>query len=287
MDNWSIENVIACIYEDDIKSYNKEYIDLLEAIILWDDLYYPENTYSSWWKYIDQEHSIKRIIKPIQDDEKDFNDEIEEILKNIHNTNNFTKTVYEGAVKYMLFSNKNGLNYFPCEKRCIFLEQSNLFNSFKDVSRFDLIGTLDKEIMKYYEELNKFFGKNVFSFELPLLADYIIQNTPNSMSHIDFAIKLRQDRHIVNYRKYLNEIEMAINTAQWNKLLKFEEETKGLVKDIFEEKNIVDSISVNLLALPSFSVSTTNLPFKKNLHLSFLHKLGKFAYKERKNSSLL
>ncbi len=75
---------------------------------------------------------------------------------------------------------------------------------------------------------------------------------------------------------------MAINNAQWNKLLKFEEETKGLVRDIFETKKIVDSISMNLLALPSFSISTANLPFKKNIHLSFLRKLGKFAYKDRK-----
>lgn len=60
MDNWSIENIIVCVYENDNKSYSKEYIDLLEAIILWDELYYPDNTYSSWWKYIGQDHSIKK-----------------------------------------------------------------------------------------------------------------------------------------------------------------------------------------------------------------------------------
>lgn len=282
MDNWSIENIITCIYEEDGKSYNKEYIDLLEAIVLWDDLYYPENTYSLWWKYIGQDHCIKKIIKPLQDDEREFDDKIKEILKSINNTNNFSETVNRGAVKYLLLSNKNGLNYFPCEKRCIFLEQSNLFNIFKFISRFDIVGTLDKEIMKYYEELNNFFGKNIFSFEIPLLADFIIQNTPDNMSHINYAIKLREDKYVVAYRKYLNEIEIAINCAQWDKLSKFGQETKGLVKDIFEAKRVVDSISVNLLALPSFSISTANLPFKKKMHLSFLRKLGKFAYKGRK-----
>ena len=185
-------------------------------------------------------------------------------------------------MKYLLLSNKYGLNYFPCEKRCIFLEQSDLFNSFKFINRFEIIRTFDKEIIKYYEELNNFFGKNVFSFEIPLLADFIIQNTPNNMTHIDYAIKLREDRHVVAYRRYLNEIEVAINCAQWDKLSKFEQETKELVRDIFEAKKVVDSISVNLLALPSFSISTANLPFKKKIHLSFLRKLGKFAYKERK-----
>lgn len=281
MDNWSIENIIAYVNEEDSKSYNKEYIDLLEAIVLWDNIFYPENTYSSWWKYVGKDHSINKIIKPIQDNAEAFRGEIEEILNNINNTNNFTEIISKGAVKYMLLSNKNGLNYFPCEERCIFLEKSDLFDNFKNISRFDIIRTLDKEIVKYYEELHKFFGKNIFSFEIPLLADFIIQNTPNNMSHIDYAIKLREDRHVVAYRKYLDEIEMAFNSAQWDKILKFEQETKGLVKDIFEEKKFVDSISVNLLALPSFNISIANFPFKKNVHLNFLRRLGKFAYKER------
>ena len=72
------------------------------------------------------------------------------------------------------------------------------------------------------------------------------------MSHIDYAIKLREDKYVVAYRKYLNEIEIAINCAQWDKLLKFEQETKGLVKDIFEAKRVVDSISVKSFSLTLF-----------------------------------
>lgn len=287
VDNWSIENIVVdCDLKADKKSYNKEYIDLLEAIVLWDDLYYPENTFSSGWKYFAHNHSIRKIVKPLDYKEEEFSDEIEEILEGIDKTNNFTEIVSKGAVKYMLFSNKIGLNYFPCQKRCVFLEQSNLFDNLKKINRFDIIGTFDKEIIKYYEELNDFFGKNLFTFELPLLADFIIQNTPDNMSNIDYAIKLRNDRHVVAYRKYLNEIEIAINNAKWNELLKFEEETKGLVRDIFGSKEVIDSISVNLLALPSFSISVDNLPFKRNIHLSFLRRLGKFAYKERKYNHL-
>ena len=39
--------------------------------------------------------------------------------------------------------------------------------------------------------------------------------------------------------------------------------------DIFEEKRVIDSISMNLVALPSFNIPTANLPFKKKIHLSF------------------
>lgn len=94
---------------------------------------------------------LKKITKPTQDDENEYSSEVEELLKSINNANNFTETVNKGAVKYMLLSNRNGLNYFPCEKRCMFLRQSNLFNNCKCIRRFEIIGTLDKEIMKYYE----------------------------------------------------------------------------------------------------------------------------------------
>lgn len=279
LDNWSIENIITCSTESDKINYSKEYMDLLEAIVLWDDLYYPENSYSSWWKYIAEDHSINKIIQPLHYDEDEFNDEIDKKLKGIGGTRDFTDNVVNGAVRYMLLSNKNGLNYFPCNKRCLFLEQSKLYDNLKNINRFDIMRTFDREIVKYYKELNNFFGKNIFVFEFPVLVNYIIQNTPSNMSYIDYAIKLREDKRVVAYREYLNEIEVAINNTQWDKLRKFEKETKGLVRDIFETRELIDSISVNLLALPSFNVPISNLPSKKNVHLCFLRKLGDFAYK--------
>lgn len=279
LDNWSIENIITCSTESDKTNYRKEYMDLLEAIVLWDDLYYPDNSYSSWWKYIAEDHSINKILQPLHSDEDEFNDEIDEKLKGICGTREFTDNVIIGALRYMLLSNKNGLNYFPCNKRCLFLEQSNLYDNLKNINRFDIMRTFDREIVEYYKELNDFFGKNIFVFEFPVLVNYIIQNTPSNMSYIDYAIKLREDKRVVAYREYLNEIEIAINNTQWDKLRKFEKETKGLVRDIFETRELIDSISVNLLALPSFNVPISNFPSKKNVHLCFLRKLGNFAYK--------
>lgn len=55
------------------------------------------------------------------------------------------------------------------------------------ISRFDIIRTFDKEIITYFNDLNNFFffgGGDVFSFELPLFVDFIIQNTPNNMRRI-------------------------------------------------------------------------------------------------------
>lgn len=171
MDNWSVENIVTCNSEDNCKSYNKEYIDLLEAVILWDNLYYPENEYSTFWKYFGQDQSIKKIIKPLQYAEVDFADEIEKILKDVPYLGDFKEIVAKGAIKYLLLSNKNGLNYYPCEKRSIFLEQNNfLYNLLKDkelINRLELMRIFDGEIIKYYEELNNFFKKIYLHLKFP------------------------------------------------------------------------------------------------------------------------
>lgn len=283
LDNWGICKIITRTSGfDNEKYWNKEYIDLLEAIVLWDDLYYPENEYSYWWKRLGVTHSINNIVKPIKNERNKFDKEIDIMIKNIPKIDDFPELVSVGALRYMLFSNKLGINYLPCKERSLFLEQSNFCYSWENIDRLGIIDVFDKEVIKYYKELNDFFGKNIFTFEFPLLIDYIIQNTPDNMSYIEYAIKLREDKCVVAFRRYLNEVEIAINNAEWNKLFKFEKETKGLVNDIFQHKKFVESISINLLALPSFNIAVSNLPFKKNIHLSFLRNLGNFAYKNRK-----
>lgn len=98
--------------------------------------------------------------------------ETEIILDDIRDKFVFTDNVGIGGIRYTLLSNKYGLNYFPCEKCSVFLNQIGFNSDFID--RCDIMNVLDREILKYYSELNDFFGKNVFTFELPVLADYII-----------------------------------------------------------------------------------------------------------------
>lgn len=279
LDNWSIENVVS--NSSELNTQNKKYFDLLEAIVLWDNLYYPDNSYSTWWKHIGQDHIINKVVKPLYDDESELKEETEIILNDIKGKFQFTDNVSIGSIRYTLLSNKHGMNYFPCEKRSIFLNQIGMYNYFDVIDRYDIMGAFDSEILKYYSELNDFFGKTVFNFEFPVLVDYIIQNTPKNMSYLEYAIKLRKDKQVVAYRKYLKEIEDAFNTGKWNKIFEFEDATKQLVDDIYKRKKLVESITINLLALPSFNVST-NILYKRKIHLNFLRKLVEFSYSKRK-----
>lgn len=286
LDNWSIEEFISYNFDPNGEKFNKKYFELLEAIVLWDNLYYPNNSYSMWWKNVGQNHIINKVIKPLYDDGREQKKEAEEILKDIRGKYQFTDNVGLGGIRYTLLSNKHGLNYFPCKKRSVFLSQIGLYSSNSFINRYNIMGMLDNEIKKYYVELNEFFGKNVFDFEFPILVDYILQNTPSNMTPIEYAIELRKDKQVVSYRKYLKEIELAFNTGQWYKIFDFKDATKQLVRDIYQEKSLVDSITINLLALPSFNISMKGI-YKRNIHLSFLRKLGKFSYSARKSGRLL
>lgn len=101
------------------------------------------------------------------------------------------------------------------------------------------------------------------------------------MTPIEYAIKLKKDKQVILYRKYLKEIENAFNTGRWNEIFEFEETTKELVRDIYRKKSFVDSVTINLWALPSINVSIGNM-HKKKIHLSFLRKLERFSYLKRK-----
>ena len=52
IDNWFLEN-IAFKYNDQLQLFSsQEFLNILEAILLWDNVYYPENEYSHFWQYL-------------------------------------------------------------------------------------------------------------------------------------------------------------------------------------------------------------------------------------------
>lgn len=275
LDNWSLEEIIS----DTLLEKNITYTNLLEVLVLWDDIYFPDNEHSFWWKHGIDDYSIKDIIIPFADDKNEFQKEAEDIFNKLDRSNQNSRIIGIGGIRYSLFSNKKGLDYFPSTKRCEFLNNINQREYYSQVmNRYKLLHALDKEVQKYYDELSDFLSVNTIQFELPLLAQFIMQNTPCGMSHIQFAIRLREDKSIKRYRKYLNKIETAFNNGNWKELFHYENATKEIVHDIFKEKTMVDSVTCGILALPSINFSFSKRSVEQYVHLSFLKKLAKFAY---------
>lgn len=281
LDNWSLEEIIG----DAPFERNAAYINLLEVLVLWDDIYFPDNKYSFGWKNSIHNHNIKDIIVPFPDNKNEFQEEAEDIFNKLDQSNQNSRIIGIGGIRYSLFSNEKGLDYFPSADRCEFLSNIDQREYYSQVvNRYKLLHALDKEVQKYYDELSEFLSVNTVQFELPLLAQFVIQNTPCNMSHIQFAIQLREDKSIKRYRKYLNRIEIAFNNGNWNELFHYENATKEIVHDIFKEKTLVDSVTCGILALPSINFSLSKRSADKYVHLNFLKKLAKFAYERHRIS---
>ena len=276
LDNWSLEELTV---EKDYKK-SAAYYDFLEALVLWDDIYYPDNSYSYWWKKLLTDNSLKGLIKPLKDNENEFMEEASEIYNEISDNDIYGQIIGEGGIRCSLLSNSKGLDYFPSQRRRDFLDkidQKTFYNKF--LNRYTLTHALDSEVKRYYTELSAFLSAHEIRFELPLLAGYIIKNTPPDMSNIDYAVLLRKDKAVILYRQYLSRLEKALNKGELEDLFEYETALKELVRGIFKGGRDGVSLSCGLLISPSINLSLKKYDIEKYVHLSFLKRLVKSTVK--------
>lgn len=48
-------------------------------------------------------------------------------------------------------------------------------------------------------------------------------NTPQNMSCIEFALLLRKEKPVIDYRKFLVEMEDELNQAHWQRIFEFQQ----------------------------------------------------------------
>lgn len=276
LDNWSLEELTV---EKDYKK-SAAYYDFLETLVLWDDIYYPDNSYSYWWKKLLTDNSLKDIIKPLKDNGNKFMEEASEIYNEVPDNDIYGKIAGEGGIRYSLLSNSKGLDYFPSQRRRDFfdkIDQKTFYSNF--LNRYTLTHALDSEVKRYYAELSAFLSTHEIRFELPLLAGYIIKNTPPDMSDIDYAVLLRKDKAVILYKQYLNRLERALNKGELEDLFEYENALQELVRDIFKGGRDGVSLSCGVLISPSINLPLKKYDIKKYVHLNFLKRLVKSTIK--------
>lgn len=280
IDNWLAQEAILNEYTfKDELSLN--YQKLLSAIVLWDEIYYPLNEKSIQWKMINNSE-INIFLKPLEDYKRLFEYEANSIY--IENYQKLERRlIAKEGIRYLLLSNYQGFDYVPSSARNLFFERYNPYNILNKLNRFDFIKTLDKEIVDYFDELNSKFGRNVFEIQRPVLVDFIIQNTPKSMSYIEFALKLREEKSVIQYRKYLTELENSLENREWKKLQELFEISSEVVHNAVKlDKKSIGTIEFSFSALPALNFSKEIEISKRKIHLTFLDKLSEFAFDGRK-----
>lgn len=277
VDNWLLEKIVLETYSHD-KNLSEEYAKFLSSIILWDEIYYPYNEMSMAWNYMSD--NINSMLHPFDDRINHF----EEQAQNLYSMQykKYPSVIAQGAIRYLLLSNYIGCNYLPAEQRQQFLQIHNPLNIVNDLTRFNFINPVDMAINEHFQEMFSKLGKTNIQIKRPVLVDFIIQNRPDNMSYIDFALHIKNEGPAIEYRKYLSDIEEALEKGNWTLLIDMIQYSNDLVNKLIglDKKNIISG-EFTVCPVPSISFSKEIEIGKRKLHLSFLENLSNFAFHKR------
>lgn len=298
VDNWFMENVVVDIR--DKKTYcSKSYAELLMAIVLWDKVYYPQNTYK-WWNSFPSQ--VQNILYPIDDSKEEGLSESDRQYYKYYNISKESEIIGSRALHYMKLSNDNECDYLPCKKRRDFLiKYSRQEIYYKVLSRMKLQGDLDKTIQEYYTETYRtLLDFSSLDLKMPVLVNFIIDNTPEEMTPIDYAFHLKNEGPVIKYRQYLTQVEDALEEQRWKDLRFLLSCSNDAISSIISmDKNNLGSVEVRILPTPSIILKSVGLdasvsqvpsltlkkkinrPFRK-MHLTFLKNLTKYAINDMK-----
>lgn len=280
MDNWMIGDVLCDMNNVKDNTVSKAYQKFLSAIVLWDEIYYPENEMSPYINRVNK--TVASILKPINDKKHLFNDEASAMYKEYFG-GEYSEIITQGVMRYLLLSDFCGCDYLPCEARQKVLANADFVELNKKISRSNSLNYLDAAIDEYYKELFEKMGATNFVVRSPILTDYIVRTTSGEMSYVDRALHLKYEGPVERYRKYLFDMEKAFEESDYTLLNEMKNYSENLVRDI--KKIDGENIGViNYSFFPMHSVSLTRgIQLKKRkVNLTFLNELGNFAIKGRK-----
>lgn len=304
VDNWFMEEVLEDI-NNSTEHNSKNYADLLMAIVLWDEVYYPQNS-RNWWKSFPSQ--VQNALNPIDDNGNIFlkqnviKNPLLYLLLSSQRSDLISSHEYIGklALHYAKLSNNNGCDYLPCKKRQSFLmKYMEPQNIEKSLLRMKMQGNLDKSIEEYYTDTYKaLLDFSGLKLKMPVLVNFIFDNTPKGMTPVDYAFHLKNEGAVIKYRKYLSQVEDALENQNWKDLRFLLRCSNDAVSEItsLDKKNLksigvrilpmlsillkYDGVSADISHTPSFEVNIQN-PFRR-IHLTFLKDLTRYAINDMK-----
>ncbi len=204
VDNWLLEDAVINLQSNPTEP-SKSLSDLLIAIVLWDNIYYPRKGHSAWWTEVLPD--LQDYLLPIEDDGLDgLQDALGDISRvrtkvseeqNEIDRANEPLIVSSSAFRYLQLSSKNDCDYLPVRERQEYLAKNLVFTDSKVRDMLVKIGSqkmLDKQVKAYVEEsLKALLDMPKVEFKMPVLTSYILKETPAGMSPIECAFHLRQE----------------------------------------------------------------------------------------------
>lgn len=305
MDRWSIESIYLHMLEAYPKGEDFLHIgyvqglnggsfisrcwdNFLIAILLWDEIWsfrlherYKHDKYplSPLWEDTEDHPEgvlLDKIDKIIHNIEQS---DIDESYKNIYETLSIEgidlyDNIFRRAKLYQLMSNSLGIPYFAHPSRRLFTDY---------FTRLDLFEKVDRELMDYYNKINKELGRNILNFNYPVLLDFIKKDTQTIEDEFDRAMELRMNDDVVIFRKQLFDIEQSIMRGDTQLLLSELKMVSDLAKEITNKYQKRTNLGEFTIALsPSLTIPLSLGKNKKRaLHATFIRRLIDFGVYER------
>lgn len=279
IDNWTLQRaaVSICDVYYGMDKPNSEYVKLVEAIILWDNLYFIDNEYSEFWKIVLWRFGYEKYLTPLDPAKiqaiKDC-----KLLKG-KNEDGHQDIVADRALEYSIISNLLGINYLPARERFDFLQDADAMKSF--YNRSDVMGYLDKEIFEYYQSIVQRFGVDKLKYSFPVLFDFVRYNSNNPF-FIDTALQIKEQREVQDFRNWMDNFEQELSSGNLLELERIIQFVPDIIENMTKMTTAQYTGTLQVGIAPSLSIARTiGGKLKKPIHIDFFRTLTEFALKER------
>lgn len=287
IDNWSLENIIHDLDNIDLLLRNPTFHNILEALFLWDNIYFPKNEFSLYWNLLLEDSVLKNFLIPLEDNEE-FEEESRALYNTHYRQNHYTENIACGAIRYIMLSAENRIDYLPCPQRSEFIQESNinkiLFNYGQmpvngrnniPMPRKELWSTLDRELKKYYIEFEKQYSNSYYEVELPVLANYIIYSKPDNINYFEYARSLKRKLSADILIKYIEKTEKDIANGNFVANNVFKNDMKDIVDSICSnDRGLITVRSAKLFPTLSYSFYLNDI---RKINFIFARKIVKYA----------
>jgi hypothetical protein len=291
IDNWSLENIAFDLNDRTKLLNNPAFHNILEAMVLWDNVYYPKNDYSFFWKYLSYESGLDRYLKGCEENDL-YLDEAKCLYKEFCDEKKYTENIACGAIRYSMVANKFGYDYLPCPIRGNFIQQTGIYKKIYNInqipinggnstplSRKELWDPINKDIKDYYQDLNERCKSIHFDVNLPVLANYIIQSKPKNMNYLEYASQLKKKPSVKLYINYLNDIEKKIAEGNTVALSQFNRDMKDIVDEVCnEDKKLIIQILTSIIPSPVFQFNIFDL---RKINFTFVRQVVRYEVKNK------
>lgn len=286
IDNWSLEEIVFNLNNPQQLLKCKAFCDVLEAIVLWDNIYFPNNEHAGFWQYLSCESDMKKYLVGYKDNNEFYN--TSNRLYEKYYKDKYTKNLACGAIRYSLFAENLGFDYLPCEKRSQFIQKGKMHSMMcneknlyingrinNGFSRSDFCTPVNNEVKSFYNEFNTYYEKETFEFKLPILANYIINSKPASLTYFEYAKELKNTLSVKLFLNYINDVEKKLSQGNFIPCYRFKNDVRDLVYDICKkDPELIVVIDASLIPKPVMNYDIFKI---RKINYSFLKKIIKYS----------